>query len=62
MRLTPTEIQIANFIKHGASSKDIADSLGLSQRTVDTHRYNIRKKIGIGGKGVNLRTYLLALT
>jgi len=62
MKLTPTEIQVANFIKHGSSSKDIADSLGLSQRTVDTHRYNIRKKIGIGGKGVNLRTYLSSLT
>jgi len=58
LKLTPPEIQVANFIKHGASSKDIADSLALSQRTIDTHRYNIRKKIGIGGKGVNLRTYL----
>jgi len=57
-KLTPMEMQVANFIKHGASTKDIAESLGLSRRTVDTHRYNIRKKIGIRGKGVNLRTYL----
>jgi len=62
MKLTPTEIQVANFIKHGSSSKDIAESLSLSQRTVDTHRYNIRKKLKISGKGVNLRTYLLSLT
>ena len=61
MKLTPTEIQVANFIKHGASSKDIAESLNLSQRTVDTHRYNIRKKLGVRGKGINLRTYLLSL-
>ena len=27
MKLTLTEIQVANFIKHGASSKDIANSL-----------------------------------
>jgi len=61
MKLTPTEIQVANFIKHGSSSKDIAESLSLSQRTVDTHRYNIRKKIGLRVKGINLRTYLLSM-
>lgn len=61
LKLTPTEVQVANLIKHGTSSKDIAASLGLSQRTVDTHRYNIRKKIGIRGKGINLRTYLSSL-
>jgi PAS domain S-box-containing protein len=58
LKLTSTEIQVANFIKHGATSKEIADSLGLSRRTIDTHRYNIRRKIGISGKGINLRTYL----
>jgi len=62
MKLTPTEIQVANFIKHGATSKNIAESLCLSQRTIDTHRYNIRKKIGISGRDTNLRTYLLAMT
>jgi len=61
MKLTPTEIQVANFIKHGTSSKDIAESLCLSQKTVDTHRYNIRKKLGVSGKGINLRSYLLSL-
>jgi PAS domain S-box-containing protein len=61
-KLTPMEIEVANFIKHGASTKDIAESLGLSRRTIDTHRYNIRKKIGISGKGVNLRTYLSNLS
>jgi len=58
LKLTPTEMQVANFIKHNATSREIASSLGLSRRTVDTHRYNIRKKVGIRRKGVNLRTYL----
>lgn len=62
MKLTPTEIRIANFIKVGLSSKEISDSLGLSQRTVSTHRFNIRKKLGVIGTGVDLRTYLLSLT
>jgi len=60
LKLTPTEVQVANFIKHGATSKEIAQSLGLSKRTVDAHRYNIRKKIGIKGKGANLRSHLLS--
>ncbi len=58
MKLTPTEIQVANFIKQGATSKEIAESIGLSQRTVDTHRYKIRQKLEIRGKKINLGTYL----
>jgi len=62
LKLTPTEIQVANFIKHNATSKEIANSMGLSRRTIDTHRHSIRKKVGIRGKGVNLKTYLSSLT
>jgi DNA-binding CsgD family transcriptional regulator len=62
LKLTPTEIQVANFIKHNVTSKEIANSMGLSIRTIDTHRHNIRKKIGIRGKGINLKTYLSSLT
>ncbi len=62
LKLTPTEIQVANFIKHNVTSKEIANSMGLSRRTIDTHRHNIRKKIGIRGKGINLKTYLSSLT
>lgn len=62
LKLTPTEFQVANFIKNGASTKDIAESLGLSRRTVDTHRYNIRKKFGLNGQGTNLRSYLTSLS
>ena len=59
--LTPTEIQIANMIRHGNTSKDIAMVMNISVRTVDTHRKNIRKKIGLNQKRVNLRSYLLSL-
>lgn len=60
MNLTPTEIQIANLIKHGKKSKEIAEYLNVSQRTIDTHRKNIRKKMGLGKKRANLRSHLLA--
>lgn len=60
LRLTPSEIQIANLIKQGKSSKDIARALNLSSRTVDFHRDNIRKKLNINGKKINLRSYLIS--
>ena len=58
-RLTHTELQVANLIRQGRSSKEIADDLGLSSRTVETHRRNMRTKLGIKDKKTNLRSYLL---
>jgi PAS domain S-box-containing protein len=57
--LTPMEMQLADLIKQGRINKEIAESLNLSKRTVDTHRHNIRRKLGISNKGVNLRAFLL---
>ena len=61
LNLTPTEIQVANMIKQGNSSKEIAGIMHVSQRTVDAHRRNIRKKIGLVQRRTNLRSYLLSL-
>ena len=61
LRLTPKELQIANMIKQGKTSKEIADLMGISSRTIETHRKNLRDKIGIGNKKVNLRTHLLSI-
>ncbi|MGA9177104.1 MAG: LuxR C-terminal-related transcriptional regulator, partial [Desulfobacterales bacterium] len=61
LNLTPTEIQIANMIRQGNSSKEIAEIMNVSIRTVDAHRRNIRKKIGLNQKRANLRSYLLSL-
>jgi len=59
VNLTPAEIQIASLIKQGKSTKEIADLLNLSQRTISFHRENIRDKLGLKNEKINLRSHLM---
>ncbi len=61
LKLTPAEIQISNLVKQGKDTKEIAELLTLSVTTIETHRRNIRKKIGLKNRKQNLRTHLLDL-
>ncbi len=56
--LSPTEIQVANYIKEGKTTKEIAELMHLSNRTIDAHRANIRTKLKIDGKRTSLQSYL----
>lgn len=55
---TSQELQIMSMIKGGKTSKEIADLLSLSTKTIDFHRANIRKKLNID-RTDNLRAYLM---
>jgi len=61
-QLTPTECQVAHLLKAGRSSKEIASALNIGKGTVETHRKNIRGKLGLSKKKINLQSYLRSLT
>jgi DNA-binding NarL/FixJ family response regulator len=47
--LTPAERRILRLIASDKTSKEIADELGLSPRTVENHRANMSSKLGLHG-------------
>jgi PAS domain S-box-containing protein len=58
--LTPKEVQVAAMVKDGKTTKDIADILGVETSSIDDHRINIRKKLGLSRK-VSLQSKLQTL-
>jgi DNA-binding NarL/FixJ family response regulator len=48
--LTERESQVVKLVAEGASSKEIAQVLGISIHTVDRHRENVLRKLGIGDR------------
>ena len=60
--LTRRERQILPIILQGATNQEIADQLELSRRTVETHRFNMMKKLGVSNSGeLNRRVRELGL-
>jgi len=49
-RLTPRERDVLDALAEGLSSKQIAQQHGLSVRTVETHRLNLKRKLDIDGQ------------
>lgn len=60
--LTPRELDVANLVKNGLTSQEISETLCLSDNAVAFHRRNIRTKLGLKKKKVNLRSYLQNLS
>lgn len=58
--LTPTEVRVVNLIRQGKKTKEIARCLNTATSTVDFHRANIRRKIGLSDRRTSLHTYFLS--
>jgi DNA-binding NarL/FixJ family response regulator len=56
--LTPREVEVVKLIAEGHSSKQIADTLVISIKTVDRHRANILDKLGMRDR-VQLTRYAI---
>ncbi len=59
--LTPGETQVANLIRQGKTTKEIADLMRVATSTIDFHRLNIRHKFGLTNKRINLQSHLKSL-
>jgi PAS domain S-box-containing protein len=60
-KLTPGEYQVAVLIRQGRTSKQLAEILSLSCRTIESHRKSIRKKLGLQNRKANLRSHLASI-
>jgi DNA-binding CsgD family transcriptional regulator len=47
VHLTPREREVLAHIANGCASRDIAAALGISLRTVETHREHLNRKLGV---------------
>jgi len=56
--LTMKELQVASLVRDGKTSKEMAELLNVSQRVVDFHRKNIRKKLGLKNRAASLAMLL----
>jgi len=60
--LTPRETQVADLIRHGKNTKEIADLLDSSIWTIQFHRKNLRSKLGLRNRQDNLKYHLLTFS
>ena len=55
VELTRREREVLGQVLLARSNQEIADELGLSRRTVETHRFNMMKKLGVSNSGELVR-------
>ena len=59
--LSPREKQILSLIKQGKKTKEIAEIMGVAPSSIDTHRNNIRTKLKLSNKKINLQSFLQSI-
>jgi len=50
VRLTRREVEVLTLVIEGKSSKEVADHIYVSKRTVDFHLANIYQKLGVSNR------------
>lgn len=60
--LTPKELQVAMLVMDGKTTKEIAGLLHASVRSIEFHRANLRKKLGLTNKRSSLRSHLMSIS
>jgi DNA-binding CsgD family transcriptional regulator len=58
--LSSRERRVAHLIVEGKTSQEIADIVEKSVKTVEYYRSSLRKKLGLSGHRVSLRTFLVS--
>jgi len=53
--VSPREKEVLDLVAHGLSTKQVADKLGISTRTVETHRINMLKKLKVSNTAELIR-------
>ena len=56
--LTPAEVAICGMIRSGMRTKEIAETRGVSEATVNRQREKIRRKLSVTNTDINLATFL----
>ena len=61
LNVTPMELRVADLVRQGRTTKEIAELLHSSPRAVEFHRINLRRKLSLKEKKINLRSFLLSM-
>ena len=61
LNLSHREIQVASLVKDGKTTKDISQVIGVAPAAIDYYRKNIRRKLNLDGKKINLHSFLQSI-
>ncbi len=59
-RLSRRELQVVQLVAHGFANKSIAQELEISVKTIEKHRANAARKLGVGSTAEMVRMTVLA--
>jgi DNA-binding CsgD family transcriptional regulator len=58
LNISPQERRVIDLTRAGHQAKEVGRLLNISEKTIQTHKKNIRRKLKLQGKKINLNNYL----